>query len=164
MPSKRKDSKGRILRNGEVQRRDGMYMFRYTDPDGKRKAVYSWKLVSTDKVPEGKKCVMALRDIERQIQRDLEDGIRAGEANTITVNALFKSFMDLRTDLKETTRCITFAYTTSRFGMNLADVKFGVSSFLTFRDCICIWSKILASRQVRFKVSIPYCTKCLRAL
>ena len=71
MPSKRKDSKGRILRNGEVQRRDGMYMFRYTDPDGKRKAVYSWKLVSTDKVPEGKKCVMALRDIERQIQRDL---------------------------------------------------------------------------------------------
>ena len=43
--------------------------------------------------------------IERQIQRDLEDGIRAGEANTITVNALFKSFMDLRTDLKETTRC-----------------------------------------------------------
>lgn len=105
MPSKRKDSKGRILRNGEVQRRDGMYMFRYTDPDGKRKAVYSWKLVSTDKVPEGKKCVMALRDIERQIQRDLEDGIRAGEANTITVNALFKSFMDLRTDLKETTRC-----------------------------------------------------------
>ena len=105
MPSKRKDSKGRILRNGEVQRRDGMYMFRYTDPDGKRKAVYSWKLVSTDKVPEGKKCVMALRDIERQIQRDLEDGIRAGEANTITVNALFKSFMDLRSDLKETTRC-----------------------------------------------------------
>ena len=49
--------------------------------------------------------MMALRDIERQIQRDLEDGIRAGEANTITVNALFKSFMDLRTDLKETTRC-----------------------------------------------------------
>ena len=37
MPSKRKDSKDRILRNGEVQRRDGMYMFRYTDPDGKRK-------------------------------------------------------------------------------------------------------------------------------
>ena len=67
--------------------------------------LYSWKLVSTDKVPEGKKCMMALRDLERQIQRDLEDGIRAGEANTITVNALFKSFMDLRSDLKETTRC-----------------------------------------------------------
>lgn len=105
MPSKRKDSKGRILRNGEVQRQDGKYMFRYTDPDGKRKAVYSWKLVSTDKVPEGKKCFMALRDIERQIQRDLEDGIRSGEANTITVNVMFKSLMDLRSDLRESTRC-----------------------------------------------------------
>ena len=164
MPSKRKDCKGRILRNGEVQRRDGMYMFRYTDPDGKRKAVYSWKLVSTDKVPEGKKCVMALRDIERQIQRDLEDGIRAGEANTITVNALFKSFMDLRTDLKETTRCNYICLYDKQVRDELGGLKFGVSSFLTFRDCICIWSKILASRQVRFKVSIPYCTKCLRAL
>mgnify|MGYP003306162252 CR=1 FL=1 len=28
---KRKDSKGRVLRNGEVQRPDGKYMFRYTD-------------------------------------------------------------------------------------------------------------------------------------
>ena len=85
-----------------------MYMFRYTDPDGKRKAVYSWKLVSTDKVPEGKKCVMALRDIERQIQRDLEDGIRAGEANTITVNALFKSFMDVYNEATESRKIASF--------------------------------------------------------
>lgn len=105
MPNKRKDSKGRILRNGEVQRQDGMYMFRYTDQDGKRKSVYSWKLVCTDKVPDGKKCATALRDIERQINRDREDGIRSGDANTTTVNSLFESFMNLRSDLKETTRC-----------------------------------------------------------
>lgn len=105
MPEKRRDNKGRILRNGEVQRPDGMYMFRYTDLDGKRKTVYSWKLVETDKAPDGKRCVSALRDIERQVQRDMEDGIRAADAKSITVNMLFKSFMDLRTDLRENTRC-----------------------------------------------------------
>lgn len=31
MATKRKDSKGRILRKGEGQRNDGRYMFRYTD-------------------------------------------------------------------------------------------------------------------------------------
>ena len=105
MSEKRRDSKGRLLRNGEVQRQDGLYMFRYTDPNGKRKTVYSWKLVDTDKAPEGKRSVLALRDIEKQVLRDLDDGIRTGDANSITVNALFKSFMDLRVDLKETTRC-----------------------------------------------------------
>lgn len=105
MPEKRRDNKGRLLRNGEVQRQDGLYMFRYIDHDGKRKSVYSWKLVDTDKAPEGKRCVLALRDIEKQVQRDIEDGIRAADAKSITVNSLFQSFMDLRTDLKETTRC-----------------------------------------------------------
>ena len=83
MSEKRRDSKGRLLRNGEVQRQDGLYMFRYTDPNGKRKTVYSWKLVDTDKAPEGKRSVLALRDIEKQVLRDLDDGIRTGDANSI---------------------------------------------------------------------------------
>lgn len=105
MPEKRRDNKGRLLRNGEVQRADGMYMFRYNDVNGNRKAIYSWKLVSTDKVPEGKRCTTALRDLEKQVTRDLEDGIRSGDASSITVNMLFELFMELRTDLRETTRC-----------------------------------------------------------
>lgn len=105
MPDKRRDNKGRLLRNGEVQRTDGKYMFRYTDREGKRQTVYSWKLVDTDKVPEGKRCKIALRDMEKQINRDLDDDIRTADANKITVNDLFESFMDLRTDLRETTRC-----------------------------------------------------------
>lgn len=105
MSAKRKDSKGRNLRNGEVQRPDGMYMFRYTDPSGKRRTVYSWKLVRTDVVPDGKRCKTALRDMEKEIQRDLDDEIRSADANAMTVNDLFRSFMELRTDLKETTRC-----------------------------------------------------------
>lgn len=54
MPEKRKDNKGRILREGEVQRSDGKYMYRYTDAGGERRAVYSWRLVESDKVPDGK--------------------------------------------------------------------------------------------------------------
>ncbi len=81
MSAKRKDSKGRNLRNGEVQRPDGMYMFRYTDQDGKRRAIYSWKLVSTDNAPEGKRYKAALRDMEKEVLRDIEDDIRTADAN-----------------------------------------------------------------------------------
>lgn len=101
---KRKDSKGRQLRNGESQRENGQYMFRYTDCDGNRKAVYSWKLVASDKVPAGKKDSEALRELEKKIQRDLDDKIHVGSAETITVNDEFKTFMDVRIDLKETTK------------------------------------------------------------
>ena len=38
---KRKDTRGRNLKNGEDQMKDGRYRYRYTDKDGKRKTVYS---------------------------------------------------------------------------------------------------------------------------
>lgn len=84
-------------------------MFRYTDRNGKRHTIYSWKLVSTDKVPEGKKCDAALRDMIQVIQKDLLDDIRTYESATITVDDLFRSFMDMRVNPRETTRC---TYTT----------------------------------------------------
>lgn len=105
MPEKRRDQKGRLLRNGEVQRSDGKYMFRYIDRNGSRQTVYSWKLVDTDKVPDGKRCQAALRDMEKQILRDLDDNIYTADAGKTTVDGLFSSFMELRTDLRETTRC-----------------------------------------------------------
>lgn len=105
MSEKRKDNKGRILRNGEVQRSDGKYMFRYTDNYGKRHTVYSWKLVNTDKVPDGKRHSKSLRDMERDIQRDVDDNIRTNDAKSITVDDAFSSFINLRTDLRTTTRC-----------------------------------------------------------
>ena len=105
MTDKRRDSRGRILRNGEVQRPDGRYMYRYTDMGGNRQTVYSWKLVETDAVPNGKQCKEALRDMEKRIQRDLEDHILTVNANTTTVDDLFGSLMRVRIDLKETTRC-----------------------------------------------------------
>jgi len=62
MSEKRRDSRGRILRNGESQRKDGRYLYKYTDMYGEIKSVYSWKLVSTDKVPPGKRNCMSLRE------------------------------------------------------------------------------------------------------
>lgn len=46
--TKRQDSKGRNLRLGESQRKDGRYVYKYTDIFGKPQFVYAWKLVPTD--------------------------------------------------------------------------------------------------------------------
>ena len=48
MSVKRRDNKGRILRTGESQRKDGRYMYKYVDNAGKVRYVYSWRLVKTD--------------------------------------------------------------------------------------------------------------------
>lgn len=61
MSEKRRDNKGRILRTGESQRKDGRYAYKYVDAFGKPQFVYSWKLVATDKTPAGKRDVPALR-------------------------------------------------------------------------------------------------------
>ena len=51
----RKDTKGRILKEGESQRKDGRYQCRYTDRFGKRQYYYSWKLFRTDPLRQGVK-------------------------------------------------------------------------------------------------------------
>ena len=105
MAEKRKDSKGRVLRTGEVQRADGKYMFRYTDANGERRALYSWKLVETDRAPAGKRCDKALRTMEEKALSDARDGIDTSKAEKITVNDMFDILMAIRTELMESTRC-----------------------------------------------------------
>lgn len=58
----RRDNKGRKLFNGESQRKDGKYEYKYHDVWGKRKTVYSWKLTPTDRVPAGKRDDISLRE------------------------------------------------------------------------------------------------------
>ena len=72
---KRRDSKGRVLNNGESQRKDGRYTYKYTDTSGKPRFVYSWKLTKTDRVPKGKKDCIPLREKEAEIWKDLSEGI-----------------------------------------------------------------------------------------
>lgn len=102
MSEKRRDSKNRVLQNGESQRKDGKYEFKYVDVNGTRRSAYSWKLVATDRVPEGKRCELSLREMEKQIRRDLEDGIQTHTANTKTLNQLFDTYMSTK-ELKQST-------------------------------------------------------------
>ena len=72
---KRRDIKGRILNNGESQRKDGRYAYKYIDASGKQQFLYSWKLVATDRIPKGKRDCLSLREKEQEIKKDLADGI-----------------------------------------------------------------------------------------
>lgn len=72
---RRKDNKGRVLNDGESQRKDGRYTYQYTDALGSRKSVYSWKLLPADKMPNGKRKDLSLREKEKQIKDDLNRGI-----------------------------------------------------------------------------------------
>ena len=63
MAESRKDSKGRVLRKGETQRKDGRYSYSYTDPFKKRHTIYSRSIVE-------------LRKKEEQLVKDQLDGIK----------------------------------------------------------------------------------------
>ena len=102
MSEKRRDNKNRILRTGESQRSDGKYMYRYVDANGKTQCLYSWKLVRTDTVPEGKKDNGALRDLEKKVQRDLDDDI-VPDGDGYTVLSLVKKYTSQKTGVKQTT-------------------------------------------------------------
>ena len=103
MSEKRRDSKNRVLRTGESQRKDGRYLYKYVDADGKTQSVYSWKLVATDKVPAGKRDCIALRDKEREIRKSLADGISTAERK-MTVCELYDKYTTLKGNVKRSTR------------------------------------------------------------
>ena len=102
MSEKRRDSKNRILRNGESQRKDGRYAFKYIDSTGKQQFVYSWKLERTDKLPQGKRQDISLREKEKVILKDLDDKIvpRGGE---MTVLELVRKYILQKTGVRHNT-------------------------------------------------------------
>lgn len=100
MANARKDTKGYALRTGECQRADGRYSYSYTH-EGCRHVVYGRTLVE-------------LRRKERQIVRDLEDGIDAKAPERVTLNQLFDKYIAQKYDLKPTTRA-NYIYMYNRF-------------------------------------------------
>lgn len=88
----RKDSRGRNLKVGESQRKDGLYMYRYTDEKtGKRLTIYDADLAS-------------LRVKEKQISKDMDDNIVTDQAiRKMTVNMLFERYMESK-KLAQTTK------------------------------------------------------------
>ena len=89
LPEKRRDSKGRVLKDGESQRANGTYDYRYTDIHKKRRCIYA-------------KTLTELRKKEDEVRRDIADGIdyAAGE---ITVSELVGRYMSLKRDIGHNT-------------------------------------------------------------
>ena len=90
MSEKRKDHKGRILKTGESQRKDGIYQYRYTDCRGKRQCVYSPAL-------------QELRQKEKEIQKQRDAGIDY-EAGQITVIELLEKYISLKKGVRYNTQ------------------------------------------------------------
>ena len=89
MAERRKDSKNRVLKEGEYQRSNGTYEYRWRSENGKRNNVYA-------------KSLEELREKEAEIQRDRSDGIRA-EARNATINDIHEQWLQLKKGLKANT-------------------------------------------------------------
>ena len=82
MPS-RKDNKGRVLEKGESQRKDGTYMYRWTDLSKKRQTIYA-------------RTLNELRQKELQVTRtEIISGV-SWESNKITVRELIDRYLSLK--------------------------------------------------------------------
>ncbi len=68
MATRRKDSKGRVLHDGERERKNGTYEYRYKDNDGKLRSIYG-------------KDLRILREKEKSITDQLSSGIIIGSGN-----------------------------------------------------------------------------------
>lgn len=89
MAQRRKDNKGRVLKEGETQRPNGTYQFRWRDEIGKRHSIYA-------------KTLQELREKEAEVLRDILDGIRT-EKKSITINDLYYRWIELKRGLKDNT-------------------------------------------------------------
>lgn len=102
MSEKRRDKRNRILHNGETQRKDGRYRFKYINTDGKEKCVYSWRLDHNDPYPKGKRKDLSLREKEKQIEQDIFNKIISNGGN-YTVLTLVEKYVSLKTGVRHNT-------------------------------------------------------------
>ena len=93
MVKRRKDSKGVVLKDGEYQRSNGTYEFKWQDKIGRRKSIYA-------------KTLKELREKELDILRNTIDGIN-NEGSSLSVNDTFKLWTKVKRGLKNNTFKIT---------------------------------------------------------
>lgn len=102
--AERRDTKNRLLGKGEYQKSDGRYMYRYVDSKGNKRFVYSWTLTQTDRPPKGKRSEKCLRELEKEIAKDLQDEIDSFKARKMTLNAFYEDYIEQKQELKTSTR------------------------------------------------------------
>ena len=91
MSERRTDKKGRILKQGESQRKDGRYQYRYTDIRGARKYLYANSLQD-------------LRAKEEDIRRQVFDAKLDYCAGEITVLELVRKYLAQKQGMRYNTR------------------------------------------------------------
>lgn len=96
----RRDSRNRVLKNGESQRQDGRYVYKYIDNAGNQKFIYSWKLVATDRLPKGKRECKPLRELVAELNRDILDGI---QGKNMTLSQLYNKYTKGRANVTKNT-------------------------------------------------------------
>ena len=99
--AKRRDNKGRVLQMGENQLDDGRYVYRYTNPYGQRKTVYSWRLTASDPMPAGRRKDKSLREKIKDIEKQLRLEICCED---ITVCELVEKYLMTKTGVKHSTQ------------------------------------------------------------
>ena len=92
----RKDDKGYVLWKGESKRKDGFYIYQYKDLVGRRRVAYA-------------KDLPTLRKKEKEIIKDLNDGIDTYASENTTLNMAFERCMMGKANLKEST-CQFYQY------------------------------------------------------
>ena len=83
---RRKDNNNRVLKEGEYQRKNGTYEYKWRDRRGKRHSVYA-------------KTLTELREKENNLLGDVLDGIRT-DIQDITINDLYYRWVQLKKGLK----------------------------------------------------------------
>lgn len=181
MAEKRRDNKNRVLKTGESQRKDGRYMYKYTDIDGKVKYEYSWKLVATDKMPAGKKDEPCLRDKVKEVEKRKEKGIGAKVKKLKVIDIVERSISNrqIRDSTRNTYRTYVDYIRNSPFG-NYAIEKVKISTAKEFlimlqkerglscSTTLCIGSILKSAFQDAFEdellVKNPFCFPMKRIL
>ena len=87
---KRKDHKNRVLRDGESQRKDLSYQFRFTDSMGKRRTVYA-------------KTLEDLRKKEEKIRKEIDLGLNYVDGQ-LTVIELLERYVSLKQGVRYNTK------------------------------------------------------------
>lgn len=107
MPVRRKDSMGRVLKEGEYQRNNGTYEYRWRD-HGKRCYVYG-------------KTLEELREKEKDVIVERGMGIRTNARN-MTVNDVYQCWVKLKKGLKDNT-FVNYQYMYQQFVQNDLGLK-----------------------------------------
>ena len=90
------------MRTGEQQRQDGKFMYAYRGRDNKMHYVYSWKLEPTDKLPAGKRECRSLRELEKEIEKSLNEEL-AYQGGDVTVLELVERYIATKTGVRHNT-------------------------------------------------------------